>query len=321
MKKWFSFLDNDKVLLIVSLLAAVILWMVVISDRNPTDVDYLRDIDISYINAENIEASGMNIISMSATSADVKISGRLTELQQITRQNVTATVDMTGIVSPGNYKLAVNVTQTKGGITVENIEPREITIRVDYIETNKRDVEIKFVGEHSENIEIISAVPSVSSVTIEGPEKTLDSISKAVATINVSEITDNCSVESVIKLLDASGMEITDKEVKISSASATVDIEVVHLKKVPVQVILNGEVDVQNKGIRVVSTPESVVVKGTKELLQNIEKIDTETILHIPEVSAVIGAKLVIPEGVTCDTEKVNIAFTIEHSVANINEN
>ena len=295
--------------------------MVVISDRNPTDADFLRDIDITYINTENIEASGMNIISMSSDSVDVKISGRLTELQQITKQNVTATIDMSDILSPGNYNLDVKVTQTKSGITVENIEPQSIMVRVDYIETNKRDVEVNMIGQLPEGIEIISAVPSVSSVTIEGPEKTLDAISKAVATIDVTEISDSCSLHSAIKLLDASGMEITDKEVKISSGSATVDVEIVQLKTVPVQVILNGEVDIENSGIHVRVTPETVVVKGKKEILKEIEKIDTEAILHIPEATAVIGAKLVLPEGVSSDAEDVSVAFTIEQSVANINEN
>lgn len=321
MKKWFAFLDNDKVLLVVSLLAAVVLWMVVISDRNPTDTDFLRDIDVTYINSENIEASGMNIISMSSDSVDVKISGRLTELQQITKQNVAASIDMSEILSPGNYNLDVKVTQTKSGINIESIEPKTITVRVDYIETNKRDVEVNLIGELPENVEIVSAMSSVTSVTIEGPEKTLDTISKAVATVDVSEITDSCSVNAAIKLIDSTGMEITDKEVKISSASATVDIDVAQLKTVPVQIILSGEVDVGNNGIHVAATPENVIIKGKKDVLKEIDKIDTEAILHIPEASAVISAKPVLPEGVSCDTETINITFTIENSVANINEN
>lgn len=312
MKKLFAFLDNDKVLLVVSLLVAVALWMVVISDRNPTDTEFMRGIDISYINSENMTASGLNIISVSSETTDVKISGRLTELQSFTRQNLSATLDMSGILAPGYYDLPINITQTKSGVSVESVEPKNITVRVDYIETNKREVEVKFIGEASESIEIISAKPAVASVTIEGPEKTLDSISKAVATINLAEITESCSVNTQIKLVDASGMEIGDKEVKVSSTSTTVDIDVIHLKTVPVQVILDGEVDVEGKRISIVSKPKDVILKGDKNILEGIEKVDTESILHIPESSAVISAKLVLPEGVMCETETVSVEFTIE---------
>jgi len=324
MKKLFALLDNEKVLLVVSLLIAVVLWMVVISDRNPTDTDVLRAIPVTHINAENVEASGLNVISMSADSTDVKISGRLTELQNISRQNVAATIDMSQIYSPGYYDLPISITQTKSGISVESFEPKSVTVRIDYIETNKRDVEVRFTGTLPEGIEISDAKPAVSSVTIEGPEKTVDSIVKAVATVDVSEVTDSGTVNSPIKLLDASGMEITDSEIKVSSASTTVDLTVVRLKTVPIQVILSGEVDVAGSGISVNSTPAQIVIKGAKDIIEAVEKIDTEAILHIPESDAVISAALLLPDGIASETESVNVAFTIEQTVENdinVNEN
>ena len=89
------------------------------------------------------------------------------------------------------------------------------------------------------------------------------------------------------------------------------DLEVLKLKTVPVQVTLNGEVDVAENGIKVTADPAEILIKGPEEVLETIEKIDTEPILHIPESNAVISTTLVIPEGIVCETETINVEFTV----------
>ena len=314
MKRLFSLLDNDKVLLVVSLLIAIGLWMVVIIERDPKIESSIKNVEISYLNTDNLDASGLNIISVTDKTADVKISGRRSEVYPVSEKNLVTTVNMADIRAPGYYELPVSVTQTKTSVLIENIEPKNITVRIDYINTNRRDIEVRYKGSPAEGFEIEKYTPSVTSVTVEGPENALAKIAKVIAEVDVSGIKESCDLQADLKLIDSSGIRIDDPDVKMSSQSATVSLNVIQVKTVPVQVILDGEVDLEQSGISIASQPAEVIIKGSNDIVSEIEKIETEAIEHIPDTDAEISANLILPDGIVCETEAVTVAFTFNEA-------
>ena len=314
MNRFTNLFRNDKVLFVLSFFIAVALWMVVISERNPQTANVIRDVAVSYVNTETMDGAGLKIISASNETADVKIFGRLSEASLVTMRNVSVTADMSQINKPGTYEISLAATVDRAGVSVETITPATIQVQADYIVKNKRDVEAKFINNLPDGYEMGDVSLSTTSVTVEGPENTLQKIAKAVAEIDLNNVTDDISGSFPLKLVDANGKEITSNKLTVSTTEVWADVEIIKEKTVPVQIVLDGEVDLSRTGHSVSAQPENVVIKGKKSDVDSIDKIETEPVLRsvIPEEAGTVAAKLRLPTGVTCETSGVSVIFAYD---------
>lgn len=315
MKKLF---DNDKFLAILSLMIAVVLWMMVISQRNPQTDYMLRSIPITFLHeTQMLENHDLNIISKSHTSVDVEITGRLSEVYDVLSSDVSVMADLSGIATTGAHDIPLKVEIAKAGVSVKSVSLENVRIVSDYIIKNRREIEIKYFNDLPEGLEIESTNLSVSSITIEGPQTALKQVAKAIAVIDLSEVKESKSVECDLQLVDSEENVVAQDGLSLSSTKATVDIKVLQSKEVPVQVVLDGEVNTEAQGITVVSHPTTVVVKGDVETMKGLEKIETEPIsqLHIPSSTASVTALLNIPDNVKTETTSVRVEFQIDETV------
>ncbi len=315
MTKWMKNLfQNDKVLFFLSFFVAVVLWMLVVSDRNPQIDSVLRSVPISYINTESFVNSGLEIISSSASNANVKIEGRLSEVYRVSGKDIVLSADFSGIYSPGTYEIPITVTAHPTSVSVETVDPEMMKVQIDYIVKNKREVEILYQGELPEGYELDEAKLSTTSVTIEGPENKIASISKAVAVIELDNLTESKTFECPLKLISIDGSEVSYDNLKLSSTEVLVEQKVLMIKELPVQVILSGEADLDALGVSaVVCDPANVIVKGEKEILDKMSQIETEPIPteRVPEGNGRVTIKLNIPDGLECGVENIIAVFKL----------
>lgn len=318
MNRFTNLFRNDKVLFVLSFFIAVALWMVVISERNPQTANVIRGVAVSYVNTETMDGAGLKIISTSNETADVKIFGRLSEASLVTMRDVSVTADMSQINKPGTYEISLAATVGRTGVSVETVTPATIQVQADYIVKNKRDVEAKFINNLPDGYEAGDVSLSTTSVTVEGPENTLQKIAKAVAEIDLNNVTDDISGSFPLKLVDANGKEIVSDKLTVSTTEVWADVKIIKEKTVPVQIVLDGEVDLSRTGHSVSAQPENVVIKGKKSDVDSIDKIETEPVLRsvIPEEAGTVAAKLRLPTGVTSETSEVNVIFAYDKAGA-----
>lgn len=312
MTKWMkSLFQNDKVLFVLSFFVAVVLWMLVVSDRNPQIDSVLRNVPISYMNTESFVNSGLEIISSSANTANVKVEGRLSEVYRVSGKDIVLSADFSGIYSPGTYEVPITVTAHPSSVSVETVDPEMMKVQIDYIVKNKREVEILYQGELPEGYELSEANLSTTSVTIEGPENKLASISKAVAVVELDNLTESKTIECPLKLISIDGSEVSHDNLKLSSTEVSVEQKILMVKELPVQVILSGEADLDTA---VVCDPANVIVKGEKKILEKISQIETEPIPteRVPEGNGRVTIKLNVPDDLECEVENIIAVFKMD---------
>lgn len=313
MMKWTKNLfQNDKALFVLSFLVAIALWMMVIGDRNPQIESVLRSVPISNTKTEDFTDRGLKIISTSSNTANVKISGRLSEVYQVGVGDVVLTADFSGIYVPGTYEIPVVVAAQPSSVTAEIISPTSLKVQIDFIVKNKRDVEVMYTGTLPDGFELGEAKVSATSVTVEGPENKLAEITKAVAVIDLNDLTKSKSFECPLKLISADGTEVSHDTLKLSTTEVSVEQEIIMAKQIPVQVVLSGEVNLDSLGVTVSPDPATIVVKGDKEVLDKLAEIETEAFPadRIPQGGGNVMMKLIIPEGVECETQMISVAFS-----------
>ena len=233
-------LKNDKFVLVFSLVAAFVLWMVITINENPVRDTTFSDITIS-VATEGTAAGdlGLDLISISSNTASVKVSGPSYLLSSLKSNDISVTLPLSDVTEAGSYEIdLVAASANTGGVNIVGITPAKVTAVFDYTDTKEFNVEVEAVGAVAVS-GLVADTPTVSSsadatLSITGPRSELAKIYRVVALANVNKTLDSTqSFDANLHLYDADGKELDKSSYSIPMVKITVPIlkqKVVELK-------------------------------------------------------------------------------------------
>ncbi|MBQ2968142.1 MAG: hypothetical protein IJE10_08510 [Clostridia bacterium] len=302
---------NDKFILVISVLAAIGLWMAVVSEQNPMTDSLFRGIKINRNHTETMMQDELKIISVSAETADVKVNGRLSDISNIILEDVSVSADFSSVTGPGTYTIPLVANVRRSGITVSSIEPSEIKVVADYIGKNRFQVEPVFTGTLPDGYVKDSFVLGTNSITIEGPAEILEKVARVVVKVDLDNVTESISAGYKPVLLDNHGTPIHDHELTMSSTEIWVDVPILMEKDAKVNIRLDSVVNLDSAGIHLSANPDTVKIQGERAILADIEGIETEPLTLPDEPQGTVMLKLVLPEGVRAEPSEVEVKISV----------
>jgi len=267
-------LQNNKINLIISILAAIAIWVYVVVEITPDENRTIRNVPVTLTNIDSLEERGLALTGDDDFSVDVVIRGSRSDISQISTDDIEATANVFGYPE-GEHDLRVVVT-VPDKVNLVDIRPSMITITIDKYVTASKPIQIKYEGEFANNTEpgFITMVPEEMEVT--GAESVIDTVSSVVAMINSDDVKD---VETTV---DARAIPINDAGepidgVNLSQENVSVTLTLTHLKTVGLRVPIEGEAA---EGFEVATTkfPNEITIRGVKAQLDNISYIEADAI-------------------------------------------
>lgn len=178
---------QDTHLKILSIVVAIGIWAVVSISVYPTMESVYYNVPVK-ISLENTyaEANQLDVITSSAETVTVKLSGNRSQIGEIKSEDLTALVDVSSVMMPRSYKLHMNVECAKSAeFEVVSIEPDTISVSFDKIISKELSITPQL-----ENVRIAQgymsgdAVVTPSTVTVTGPQDMVNSITKVCARVS-----------------------------------------------------------------------------------------------------------------------------------------
>ncbi len=168
---------EDWMMKLIALVITLGLWLGITGLRTPTSTN-IRDIPLNLRVANDLEVTNSPV-----TEVDIKISGDKSKINQISRDNLLISLDLSEVqagervvsITPEN----VNV-ELPAGVKLESITPSIIPIRLERVIERDVPVKAETEGVLAENFEIYSTSTVPQTVRVNGPEsfiRPLDSIS------------------------------------------------------------------------------------------------------------------------------------------------
>lgn len=284
-------LINKFTLKILSLVIAVLIWLMVVTIDEPVINGTFYGIPV-VIKNESYLASDLKIPMLveGKDTVDVRVRGPKSVIDKLKKENITAEADVQQIVSMDTTPCMVPVSVTCPGIDSEDIIISPGNIPLDIQPQASVDKVISASSGETvpdKNYEIGSIKAKPEKVTISGPESIVNKIDRIVARIDVSDKTESYTGSSELKIYDKNQEELSEKE------KAYIDLKGINNNTVEVQVDLwRVKSNIQLKtsysgnprfGYEVSSvslTPDTVSIAGTEEALQELE--EQGNILEIP---------------------------------------
>ncbi|SFE81377.1 CdaR family protein [Peptostreptococcus sp. D1] len=254
---------------IISVLAAIILWMYVIAVVDPEDKKVIENIPITITNSSDLERQGFVIYPVEDLKTDITVEGKLSEIQKLNKNNVDIYAD---IVNPVEGKNIITLRTNISNRVSRELKDASFAINLEKAVTKK--VAVKIEVPLSEQNEISEAVPEENEVEIIGPSELVNSVSYVGGIIPKEKLSDKATstVNFALVAYTSSGAPVN---VKISNKKIKVKIMRIMSKEVPVRLRYTGDKDLLPN---LSTNPDKVVILGNNETLKNIDEIVTEEI-------------------------------------------
>lgn len=283
-------LDNPG-LKIISLILAVVIWLIVVNINDPKITRTITGVPVTVTNSAYLESQGLACsIDDEFESVSVTVVGNRSVVEPLTKDDILVQADLTQIVNMDSDPVMVPLSVSIKSASVDKTasDPINIQIKLEPIQSTEFIITSSAGETHpkSANYEVGSLTAEPESVTITGPRSLVNIIDKVVAQVDVSSMTSDATVSADLKIYDKNGDQFTDAQMnslKFSIGSTTVDVTVDLWdveSDVQIKVNTSGTPKSGYKLGKVATTPEVISVTGTDEALEKLK--NNGNIIEIP---------------------------------------
>ncbi len=320
MTKIRKMLDNNIFWLVLSFLIAFSLWFYVNGFYNPQDTKDFSDIPVTVAFDGSIpQQNNLAILKTENLTVDVKLEGSRVALANLSRDEITARVDLSSVTVAGDYELPITVTLPGTSLLIS--EQSVSSIKMSFDKLDRKQVEAKIVtdGQVKDGYWLGEITASPGSMKVEGPASLLAKVENYLIEVDVTGLNTVKTMRQNVVYIDADGHVIDGQYLTGEFSSVSVNIPVYYIKEVPLVVTgLNKSGGTDNTMFHYTIKPETVRIAGPEaelELLNQIvvDTVDTSRIEYYERYTQT----LTVPTGIKLldEVESVEITATMEDSV------
>ncbi|MBR5152428.1 MAG: hypothetical protein IKW60_02750 [Clostridia bacterium] len=309
MKKLFE----DKMLKVLSLAIAIVVWLYIFIILDPAQEVTVRSLPIEFVGVEQLSSNGLSIVSESDTELSLKVNGSRKRMGQNNMRSIIAKVDVSSIYSEGTVTLPVQVVVPFENFGITQQDPYSVDVTVE--RTVEKTLDLKIETESSLATDYMAGPMHTKdkTVTVRGPRSVIGKIAGAGVVLNYGNADVDIDVKVPIRLYGNEDKEILVADpiwnrVSTNISETMIHCTVVKLKKIEVEPVFDtGEVLPYRLNIK------TVQIYGNEQITSKVDKIKTEPISTEKLTSnQKTKVKLVVPEGVKIlqDIAEVEVTLT-----------
>lgn len=291
---------------IVALVLAVILWVYVMNEQNPP-VEVNMEVPLE------IRNTSISLVPVDIPEfVRIRVRGPRTLIAGLSQQDIKTYIDLRGLTEGLNTAKVHTTVPTS--MEVVEVIPDRVTFRLDHVANRQVPVDVRLVGSPSIDTVVEKINYSTAHVVVEGPKGLLDTVSKAVATVDVSGKNADFTVSAPLILLDQNGKEIGEG---LSFNPGNVSVSLSFAPSVSKRVIdikpsVTGELPKGYIIKQLVTNPPRVEVSGTPNVVEKTDFIYTEPInLDGIDKEREFEVKLVGKEGIVIPKKSIKVNISV----------
>lgn len=278
----------------MSLVAAVVLWLFVMENQNPTiERDFTLPIEVA-------NAANDYDYTLSKKNVRIKIAAKRMYFATLDTEKMRATIDLSSSGISGSFDAPIVTELPKGYESVVKSEDK-VNVTLDPYIIVPVMVDIKERGS-SQDIAKVSAVQKTEPMLeIRGTAKNTAKVNKLIGYVDLIGKEADFEQEVILIPVDNAGSEVPGVEMMTPTTFVKVKMKKsIITKTVAVTPIITDK----NAQYKLTATPAYIEIRGEDHLLDNINEIQTEA---VNATEGNIQAKLIFPENVTSKINSVTI--------------
>lgn len=317
LKKIIRRITHNVGLKILAVLFSCALWLAVVNIDDPvTTRSFTATVSIE--NGDYLTGIGKyyEVINNSNT-VTFKATGKRSYLERMSNADFKAVADMESIENFNRVPIEITPQRYAGMVTVSS--------KIYYLELSVEDlvsrpfvISVKTEGTVGDQHAIGETSVSPTLLRVSGPASVVNTIDKAVAVVNVDNMTEDITDSVIPKVYDTDGNEVDTAELSFNVQNIMVTVQILDTKEVTLNFQTTGTLPDGYEYVGVEYSPQTVMVKGESSVLNTVNSITVpEEVLDLTDATGDIEKEVDIsaylPEGVTLtDSEQAKIAVKVK---------
>lgn len=273
MKYLSSIFKKPSAMAVFSIVLAVVSWYVVVYSISPTDDKELSGVPVQITLPAT---SDLNVVEGGEATVTVKVEGMRYNIGNLTAEEVGLRAILTNVSRPGSYELKIEaIKPLNDRYEVISIFPETIKVTFDREVTKEMVIEqhITGISVSDENYLLGDISIEPGQVTIQGPEKDIGRIEKAVIRTELIEpFTASETLTLPIIFLDANGDEVKTKAsggyISTAYETTTVHIPVMEVVELPLIVsFVNVPDEFPIERLEYTLSNDTITVAATEDII------------------------------------------------------
>ncbi|TMC49043.1 MAG: hypothetical protein E6J14_09790 [Chloroflexi bacterium] len=286
---------------------ALISWVAVVYAANPPES---RTISVHV--PQDAVLSANYVLAAPIPNVDIRVTGTRDHVNAFDPATLTISVDVHHISHAGIQQLPLSVINHDRDVDLDNA-PTSVTADIDKQDSIEVPVKLVITGTPPAGFALGKQTVSPSTVFVTGPSRQFKGI-QIEARVNLSNRKVNFGPTPVlITVLDSQGRTVTNLGVNVSQVEVTVPINSVAASRAStVYPQKTGQVARGFQLVSITAEPFDVVVAGTEDQLNGLDRIDTQPI-SIAGLSSnqTVTVKLAPPPGITTTPDTVVVTIVV----------
>ena len=268
---------NNLGLKLFSLGIAFMLWLLVTNYNDPVIETRIYDVPVKLLHTDLILGDNKlySVVDHSDVISMVSISGSRSVVDMIGAEDVSATADVASMTEDGHVPINVSVNKYSASVNSVRSSSAYVELLVEDSASRTLTLEADTAGTLSADHVLGNIRLEQNQVRVTGPATQVSSITRAVATVDVTGARENITTYSDIVLYDAQGDPVTGSNISMNIYTVRLTVEVLPVKEVEIQFSTMGRPGAGfalSGDNRVV--PSSVRIAGPSQVLKNISRIE-----------------------------------------------
>ena len=116
---------------VISFVFAIILWGMVMSQTNPPRIKMVYDVPVELVGLETLNSRGLSLATEAEElpdTVDIRLEVPMDDLSRVSMENVSASLDLSRVMTTGQHELNVDLRTTYGTVTSSTVSSVPVEI-------------------------------------------------------------------------------------------------------------------------------------------------------------------------------------------------
>ena len=300
---------------IISLIIAVILWLVVMNIDDYSMTRTIRNIPVTQLNGDSITNLGKVYDVVSGSTVDIVVKGPRSVVDSLSQSSFTATADLSQLSITNSVQINVTANDARINNDIEiSYVSRTMNLSIEDKVTKEMPIRAVASGEPAEGFALGDTYVTPNMIEITGPESIISKVTEVRASINVSGQSESINDLVVPQCLNAYGESQNGKSIELGVEEVRVSATIYSTKTIPVRIVPEGDPAAGYVITGINYNPQSITVAGEKSKLEKLDALEIATLdlagaMQNTEMNLSVAP--VLPEGIYLADTNNDIAVNV----------
>lgn len=282
-----SLLDNKHVTILISVILAVLVWVIVTVFILQNTSTTIGDVPVNFkYDATKYTGQGLEIVNQPEYKVRLEVSGKGYEVGALDASDFVVYPDYTSVKGAGAMELKLKVRLVDSQLSnsvqaVVNDRDAKVEVVFDAVTEKSFPITPEYTDLHlADGFTLNKIVAAPAEVTVRGPQSEVEQIEKAVVNVEVGseELRDSRLVQAKVELQNANGEPLQLDYTTIDNDIADVTLSIYQTAELPLRVDFVGVPSTFDlSGLRYSLSQKTLKVKGPAKDLANLSELTVAT--------------------------------------------